>query len=82
MPCLSSFKQAGEIGHVEALTAYGVCLMTGNGVEQDYIEASQWFRKGVKAGDMNSHWLLGKLLLEGKGMIGSCSGFPPVTSFM
>jgi TPR repeat protein len=43
--------------------------MIGNGILQDYHEASLWFRKAIAAGDTNAHWLLGKLLLENKGML-------------
>lgn len=55
-----SFKKAGDLGHKEGATAYGVCLMSGTGVKQDYNSAIHWFRKGVELNDENAYWLLGR----------------------
>eukprot|EP01034_Spumella_vulgaris_P024571 gene24571-30935_t len=38
------------------------------GVKKDHVQALQYFRKAVELGDMNAHWLLGKMLMEGKGV--------------
>ena len=40
------------LGQKEAVTVYGVLLMTGIGVTLDYLEAKKWFRKGIHLGDM------------------------------
>jgi TPR repeat protein len=55
-----NFKKAGNMGMPEALTAYGVMLMTGLGVERDASSAINYFRKAIKLNDINAHWLLGK----------------------
>lgn len=55
-----NFKRAGELGHVEATTAFGVMLVNGIGIQQDVVLASSWFRKGIEMNDANAHWLLGK----------------------
>ena len=46
------FYKAAMLGHKEAVTVYGVLLMTGIGVTLDYLEAKKWFRKGIHLGDM------------------------------
>jgi TPR repeat protein len=58
------FKKAADLEHVESTTAYGMMLMHGLGVAVDGKKAAYYFRKGVKMGDMNAHWLLGKVLVE------------------
>ena len=59
--------QAAELGLPDAMTAYGVMRYLGIGVELDYAASIMWFKKGVVAGDMNAHWFLGKMMLEGIG---------------
>ncbi len=56
----ASFKRAGDMMHREALTAYGVCLMSGTGVTQDYVGAVQYFKRASDLGDRNGYWLLGR----------------------
>lgn len=63
-----NFKLAGDLGHPEALTAYGVMCMTGMGITQDNTQAISYFRRAIDMGDLNAHWLLGKLYCEGKGV--------------
>jgi len=58
------FKKAADLEHAESTTAYGMMLMHGLGVALDAKKAVYYFRKGVKTGDMNAHWLLGKMLVE------------------
>jgi TPR repeat protein len=45
------FQRASELGHMEATTAYGVCLATGTGVQLDNVNAVSYLRKGVEFGD-------------------------------
>jgi TPR repeat protein len=47
-----NFRRASSLGHKEGTTAYGVMLMTGNGIKQDLITATKYFRRGVELGDM------------------------------
>ena len=63
----SMFERAARLGHVEATTAFGMMLMHGEGMENgiNIPKAITFFKQGVSLGDMNAHWLLGKLLLEG-----------------
>jgi len=58
------FKKAADKEHSESTTAYGMMLMHGLGVQEDHKKAVYYFRKGVKTGDLNAHWLLGKMLVE------------------
>lgn len=48
----ANFLRASNLGHMEATTAYGVSLLTGMGVKQDYLAAAQFFRKAVAMGDL------------------------------
>lgn len=54
------FKLAADMGHVEAITAFGVMLMNGVGIPLDLAAAAFWFRKGIQMNDVNSPWLLAK----------------------
>eukprot|EP01040_Poterioochromonas_malhamensis_P005290 gene5290-5673_t len=62
------FLRASSLGHKEGTTAYGVMMLTGALGKIDYTEALKYFREGVVRDDMNAHWLLGKMLMEGKGV--------------
>jgi TPR repeat protein len=53
-------RRAAELEHPEATTAYGVLLMHGTGVKQDFALAQMWLRKGVHLNDGHAHWLLGQ----------------------
>lgn len=54
------FKLAADMGHVEAMTAFGVMLMNGVGIPLDLAAAAFWFRKGIMMNDVNAPWLLAK----------------------
>jgi len=64
----SNFERAANLGHVEAMTVYALMLMNGAGVEVDYHAAIRYLREAVAKKDMNAHWLLGRMLSEGKGI--------------
>lgn len=58
------FKKGADLDHSESMTAYGMMLMNGQGVNEDRQKSMHYFRKAVNKGDMNAHWLLGKTILE------------------
>jgi TPR repeat protein len=61
-----NLEKAAKLGHAEATTAYGMLLQHGHGVEKDEVQAMMYYRRGVQMKDINAHWLLGKMLMEGK----------------
>ena len=63
-----NFEKAARLGHPEATSAYGMMLLHGPGVEKDESLAITFFRRGVQLKDTNSHWMLGKCLMEGKAV--------------
>lgn len=64
-----NFQRAADLGHVEATTAYAVMRLYGQGGDVDHHAALTYLRRGVTLGDLNAHFFLGKLLLEGEGSI-------------
>ena len=64
---LKDFKKAADMGLPEAMTAYGMCAYLGIGQEIDDPLAVRMFRKAVAGKDVNGYWMLGKMLIEGRG---------------
>jgi uncharacterized protein len=67
------FKQAAEQGYVEAEAELGRCYEDGDGTDQDYVLAAQWYRKAAEhvpnlggAGQGRNN--LGNLYMEGLGV--------------
>lgn len=56
----ASFKRAGDLGHVEGMTAYAVMVCNGIGIEKDLSLGEKWLMKAVQRKDINAHWLLAK----------------------
>lgn len=46
------FRQAADLGDARGARYYGAALLTGQGVEEDGLEAYAWFRKAAEAGDV------------------------------
>jgi TPR repeat protein len=46
------FLRAANLGHTEAISAYGVMLLTGAFGQPDFEEAVKYFREGAAKGDM------------------------------
>jgi len=62
------FERAAKLGHVEAMTVSALMLINGAGVQVDYHAAMSHLRAAVALNDYNAHWLLGRMLTEGKGL--------------
>ena len=62
---VNEFRRAADLGLPEAMTAYGMCAYLGLGMETDETLAVKWFRRAIAGKDINSYWMLGKMLLEG-----------------
>jgi TPR repeat protein len=55
-------------GDAEAQGRLGLSYLNGQGVLQDYVQASAWFRKAAEQGDSKAQVLLGSLYEKGKGV--------------
>src|SRR3990167_7403292 len=62
------FLRGAAMGDKEAMTAAGVCLMTGKGTRKDAKKAVEWWRKGVELGQVRSMFNLARALQEGDGV--------------
>lgn len=60
--------EAARNGDIAAQNTIGVCYYNGDGVEQDYKEAAEWFRKTAEKGNMTGQYNLGYLYDYGKGL--------------
>jgi len=58
-----------EQGHVEAQYNLGLRYNNGQGVPQDYKEASKWWRKAAEQGDADAQTLLGLRYALGQGVL-------------
>ena len=62
------FKQASELGELNAKYYLGIMYFSGNGVEQDTTSAFRLFREVADASsDKESCFLVGKMLIDGTG---------------
>ena len=71
---MESFLEAALLGHIEAMTAYGVlnlshCSNIATNIKTSRLSthpnecthnAQIWLEKAVEYGDMNAHWVLGR----------------------
>lgn len=64
------FEQAINIrgGNIDAMCALGLLYENGQGVQQDYIKAKEWYEKAVVQGSVIAKRLLGNLYLKGNGV--------------
>jgi hypothetical protein len=64
----SNFRQAADMGNVDAMTNVGILYRNGQGVTRDFVAALRWLRKAADAGDgwaMNS---IGTMYESGDGV--------------
>jgi uncharacterized protein len=54
----------------EALSQYnlGVMYFSGRGIEQNFLKASEWFKKAAVRGDKRAQFRLGHMYFYGKGV--------------
>ena len=45
------FRMAGDMGHVQGMTNYGLALFLGDGVQRNPDEGKKWLQKAADAGD-------------------------------
>lgn len=59
--------EAARQGDIAAQNAIGVCYYNGDGVEQDYKKAAEWFWKTAEKGNVTGQYNLGYMYDYGKG---------------
>lgn len=61
-------REAAEQGHVDAQYRLGVCYYRGEGAEQNYKLAAEWFKKAAEQGRAEAQFQLGNCYLYGNGV--------------
>jgi TPR repeat protein len=61
-------KRKAEAGDAEAQSDLGLMYFLGQGVEQDYKEAVEWWRKAAEQGDAKAQRNLGVMYANGRGV--------------
>lgn len=61
-------RSRAERGDVKAQFSLGVMYYRGEGVRQNYAEASQWFRRAALQGDARGQFALGRMYENGQGV--------------
>ena len=56
---LETLRQKAEQGDINAQCKLGVMYYNGEGVPQDYREATYWYRKAARKGDPGAQYMLG-----------------------
>ncbi len=59
---------AGTTNHAYAQYYVGMMLLNGQGVEQNYEEAANWFRKAAEQSIPQAQYKLGMLYMQGQGL--------------
>ena len=62
------FHPLAKQGHTEAQYYLGVLYLVGEGVRQDYAEATSWLRRAAEQRNPDAQYALGLLLFEGWGV--------------
>lgn len=57
-----------EIGNADAQFELGAMYHDGDGAEQDYAQALEWYEKAAKAGNRQAQFNLGLMYKNGEGM--------------
>lgn len=60
--------EAARKGDIAAQNAIGMCYYNGDGVEQDYKKAAEWFWKTAEQGNASGQYNMGYLYDTGKGV--------------
>jgi predicted small lipoprotein YifL len=67
-PPFEETKAKAEAGDAKAQYNLGVMYRTGQGVEQDFKEAVNWYRKAADQGDVEAQFTLGLMYDTGEGV--------------
>ena len=62
------YTSAAEQGDPHAQNALGLAYQTGQGVDQDYVEALAWFRRAAEQGHAEAQWRLCEAYAAGRGV--------------
>ena len=68
IPDIDDCRVRAEQGHYLSQTTLGALYYEGQGVLQDYREASKWFKKSAEQGNFVAQHFLGMMYFEGKGV--------------
>ncbi|WP_175421864.1 tetratricopeptide repeat protein [Stenotrophomonas maltophilia] len=64
----ATLRQATDKGYIPAIYAVGLCLLTGDRVEQDVMRAVACFERASEAGYPSAMFEFGLALFHGKGV--------------
>ena len=65
---LQELRTRSEYGDADAQFHLGLMYAQGDGVQQDYVEATKWFRKAATQGHPGAQFYLGALYERGDGV--------------
>lgn len=60
--------EKAQSGDASAMYRVGHMYATGSGVEKDYVEAFNWYKRAAKAGNTDAMYALGEAYEHGKGV--------------
>ena len=66
---LKKWRKLAKDGDSNAMLQIGLCYHNGNGVSQNYAEASKWFRKAADLGNAEAQFQLGEKYTECYGCV-------------
>jgi TPR repeat protein/tRNA A-37 threonylcarbamoyl transferase component Bud32 len=61
-------KKVAELGNVDAQLVLGGCLLNGEGVAEDKVEAVRWLRKAAQQGNADAQYCLGEYYFGREGV--------------
>ena len=65
---IASLKALASQGHAGAQSTLGILYMKGQGVEQDYHKAREWFERSAAQGEGSAQIHLGCMYANGQGV--------------
>jgi TPR repeat protein len=65
---LDQTLQKAQSGDASAMYRVGRMYATGSGVEKDYVEAFNWYKRAAKAGNTDAMYALGEAYEHGTGV--------------
>ena len=61
-------SKAAEQSEISAQTNLGWCYYNGNGVEQDFTKAVEWYQKAAEQGEISAQTKMGLCYENGRGV--------------
>jgi TPR repeat protein len=65
---LAALQQKANAGDPDAMYRVGRLYATGSGLEKDYVEAFNWYKRSAKAGNTDAMYALGQAYEHGSGV--------------